>query len=138
MKVSDLMTRRVVAATPEASCKEIAKKMLSGYFSGMPVVDKDAKVIGVVSEFDLIKAMKDKLGIVNGTTTEIMTKNPICLDENATVEEAVALMTKHHFIRLPVVSDGKLVGVISRSDILRVFVSDSFVIIQDGEITGHE
>jgi len=138
MKVSDLMTRRVVAATPEASCKEIDKKLLSGYFSGMPVVDKAGKVVGVVSEFDLIKAMKDQLGIANGTTADIMTKDPICLDENATVEEAVTLMTKHHFIRLPVVSDGKLVGVVSRSDILRAFVSDSFVTIQEGEITGHE
>lgn len=140
MKVSDVMTRRVVAATPDASCQEVAKKMLSGFFSGMPVVDAEQRVIGVVSEFDLINAMKgqEQPGICNVTAGEIMSKNPICLEENAAVEEAIELMTEHHFIRLPVVRAGKLVGVISRSDILRAFVADSFVTIQEGEITGYE
>lgn len=142
MKVRDIMTRRVVAATPNASCQEIAKKLLSGFFSGMPVVDKNQKVIGVVTEFDLLKAMQkhkeqDK-GFCTAVAKDVMTPNPICIDADADIQDAINLMTEHHFIRLPVVEGGKLVGVISRGDILRAFVQDSFVTIQEGEITDHD
>ncbi len=140
MKVCEVMTRRVVAATPKASCQEIAKKMLSGYFSGMPVVDEEQRIVGIVSEFDLIKAMQGQgeAGICNATTEEVMSKNPIYIEEDATIEAAIDMMMQHHFVRLPVVSEGKLVGILSRSDILRAFVSDSFVTILEGDITNHE
>jgi CBS domain-containing protein len=67
-----------------------------------------------------------------------MSKEPVCIEEDAEVEQAIRLMRERRFIRLPVVRNGKLVGVISRGDILRAYVQDDFVTLQNGEITGRE
>ncbi len=140
MKVGEVMSRRVVAATPHATCQDLAKKMLSGFFSGLPVVDEQQRVIGIVTEFDILKVLQShkKSDLCSATAEEIMSKEPVCINEDAEVDEAIRLMRERRFIRLPVVRDGKLVGVISRGDILRAYVQDDFVTLQNGEITGRE
>jgi CBS domain-containing protein len=140
MKVGEVMSRRVVAATPHATCQDLAKKMLSGFFSGLPVVDEQQRVIGIVTEFDILKVLqnREQYGFCSATAEEIMSKEPVCINEDAEVDEAIRLMRERRFIRLPVVRDGKLVGVISRGDILRAYVQDDFVTLQNGEITGRE
>jgi CBS domain-containing protein len=62
-----------------------------------------------------------------------MTKEPICLDADQTVEAAIELMTRHHVIRIPVVRNGKLVGIVSRTDILRAYVKEEFQVFE-GEV----
>jgi CBS domain-containing protein len=128
------MTRRVVAATRTATCATLARKMLSGFFSGVPVTDDNGKVIGVVTEFDLLNALKTDRSVLHAPVERVMTKDPICIAEDASIEDAITLMTDHHIIRLPVLRDGRLVGVISRCDILRAFVHDEIVTFQDGQI----
>ena len=59
-----------------------------------------------------------------------MTDKPICLEANQSVEEAIELMTRHHIIRIPVLSDGKLVGIVSRTDVLRAFVKEEFQVFE--------
>lgn len=134
MTVSEVMTRRVVAATCQATCATLARKMLSGFFSGVPVVDDEGRVVGVVTEFDLLNVLKAGRGALTTTVEAVMTRNPICVSEEATVEEAIALMIEHHIIRLPVLREGRLVGVVSRCDILRAFVQEEVVTVQNGEI----
>ncbi len=129
MKVSEIMTRQVVAARANATCNSLAQKMLDGFISGLPVIDQNRRVIGVVTEFDILKV------IVNGKSLatiaeEIMTKEPIVLEMDQAVEEAVELMTKHHIIRIPVVQNGKLAGIVSRSDILRAYVKEEFQLVE--------
>ena len=140
MQVKDFMTRKVIAATSKASCQELAKKMLSGNFSGLPIVNDKLAVVGVVSEFDILKALRhDRENVFSSTTAEeIMSFEPICIDEDTDLEEVIALMTKNHIIRLPVLRDNKLVGVISRCDILKAFVQDTFITLDSGEITDRE
>ncbi len=139
MKVKDCMTRHVVAARRQATCRELAQQMLAGRFSGIPIVDDQLRVIGMVTEFDLLKALKTDQSHMFGAiiAEEIMSQEPICIEEEAELDEAIQLMTRHHIIRLPVVRKNRLVGVISRSDILRAFVQDSFLLVQDGQIV-HE
>lgn len=134
MTVIEIMTRRVVAATRQATCATLARKMLSGFFSGVPVVDDDGRVVGVVTEFDLLNVLKAGQGALTTTVEAIMTRDPICVSEDASIEEVIALMTEHHIIRLPVLREGRLVGVVSRCDILRAFVQDEVVTVQNGEI----
>jgi tRNA nucleotidyltransferase (CCA-adding enzyme) len=59
-----------------------------------------------------------------------MSDKPICLEANQSVEEAIELMTRHHIMRIPVVSGGKLVGIVSRTDVLRAFVKEEFKVFE--------
>lgn len=115
----DIMSKTLIAAKREATGRHLAEKMLSGAFSGMPVVDENNRLIGVVSEFDLIKAMDYGKPLDKVTAEEIMTKKPIYVSEDTSVEEVIHVMTKHNIIRIPVVKDDIPVGIISRSDILK-------------------
>ena len=136
MKISEIMTRRVVAAKSNASCNTLAHKMLSGFFSGMPVTDDQGMVIGVVTEFDILTALRSGKDGLHMVAEEIMTRDPICLQADDTVDQAVELMTRYNIIRIPVVREGKLAGIVSRSDILRAFVREEFQIFEPEDFEG--
>jgi CBS domain-containing protein len=129
MKVSEIMETRVVAAKANATCTSLAQKMLSGFISGLPVTDDEGHVIGVVTEFDILKVLRNGANL-SKTAKDIMSDKPICLEANQSVEEAIDLMTRHHIMRIPVVSDGKLVGIVSRTDVLRAFVKEEFQVFE--------
>ncbi|HTU42354.1 MAG TPA: CBS domain-containing protein [Candidatus Aquilonibacter sp.] len=130
MKVSEIMTARVVAAKANASCTSLAQKMLSGFVSGLPVIDDQGHVIGVVTEFDILKVLRNGENGLAAVAKDIMTKEPICLEANQTVDEAIELMTRHHIIRIPVTSAGKLVGIVSRTDVLGAYVKEEFQVFE--------
>ncbi len=130
IRVNQIMTKRVVAARPNATCTSLAQKMLSGFFSGLPVTDDERRVIGVVTEFDILQVLRQGRSGLSTTAEDIMTREPICLEADHTVDEAIELMTQHHIIRIPVVRDGKLVGIVSRSDILRAYVKEEFQVFE--------
>lgn len=132
MKVSEIMETRVVAAKANATCTSLAQKMLSGFLSGLPVTDDEGRVIGVVTEFDILKVLRNGANL-SKTARDIMSDKPICLDANQSVEEAIELMTRHHIMRIPVVSHGKLVGIVSRTDVLRAFVKEEFQVFEANE-----
>jgi CBS domain-containing protein len=130
MKVSRIMETRVVAAKANATCTSLAQKMLSGFLSGLPVTDDEGHVIGVVTEFDILKVLRNGTNGLSKVAREIMSEKPICLEANQSVEEAIELMTRHHFMRIPVVSGGKLVGIVSRTDVLRAYVKEEFQVFE--------
>lgn len=125
----DIMNKIVTAAKKKTIGRDLAVKLLSGMYSGLPVVDDAGKVVGVVSEFDLLKALRDGKTLEQVTAEGIMSKNPICVSEDTPIEEVINLMTTHNIIRVPVVRNGNLVGVISRCDILNSIVEPEFVTI---------
>ncbi|MFO0795614.1 MAG: CBS domain-containing protein [Candidatus Brocadiaceae bacterium] len=129
MIAKDIMNRIVTAAKKKTIGRDIAVKLLSGMYSGLPVVDENSKVVGIVSEFDLLKVIRAGKPLEQVTAGDIMSKNPICVNENTSLEEIIDLMTKHNIIRIPVVRDGVLVGVISRCDILNSIVEPEFVTV---------
>lgn len=127
MVAKDIMNKIVTAAKKNTIGRDLAVKLLSGMYSGLPVVDNNGKVIGVVSEFDLLKAIRNGKALEQVTAGDIMSKNPICVTEDTPIEEIIDLMTKHNIIRVPVVRKDTLVGVISRCDILSSIVEPEFV-----------
>jgi len=129
MVAKDIMNKIVTAAKKNTIGRDLAVKLLSGMYSGLPVVDNNGKVIGVVSEFDLLKAIKEGKKLEQVTAEDIMSKNPICVSENTPVEEVIDLMMKHNIIRVPVMRNDNLVGVISRCDILSSIVEPEFVTV---------
>ncbi|TLD42294.1 MAG: CBS domain protein [Candidatus Jettenia ecosi] len=125
----DIMNKIVTAAKKKTIGRDLAVKLLSGMYSGLPVVDDNGKVIGVVSEFDLLKVIKNGKALEQVTAEEIMSKNPICVSENTPVDEIIDLMTKHNIIRVPIIRNDVLVGVVSRCDILSSIVEPEFVTV---------
>jgi CBS domain-containing protein len=130
MKARNVMNRRVTAATPRAIGRDLALQLLSGMYSGLPVVDGSGKVIGLVTEFDLLKAVREGKDLQTVKAEEIMSRTVVCAQEDDALDDIIAKMTEHNIIRLPVVSeDGKLIGVIARADILSRLIEPEFVAI---------
>lgn len=114
----ELMTRDVVTASPETPVEELARMLLQHQIGGMPVVDHNGVLVGMVSGFDVIS----KTG---RSTEEIMSRGVVSVTETSHVADVVALMGLHGIRRVPVVENGRIVGIISRSDLLRHYVGES-------------
>ena len=123
---SEIMTRPVISAKENASARDVALQLLSGVFSGMPVTDDEGKIVGIITELDIIKAVKNGKELVRTTAADIMTPDPVTAREDATIEEFVRTMEEFNIIRLPIVKDGKLVGIVSRGDVLRSLIEPEF------------
>jgi CBS domain-containing protein len=141
MKVGNFMTRRVVTVHPDSLVRDAARLMLEEKISGLPVTDANGHVLGIVTERDLLRRrtngpgsrpphwlrlMIDKADIGNDSAhfhdakvEDVMTRDPLTVTESTPIAEACRLIEKHGIKRLPVVRDGRLVGVIARADLLR-------------------
>jgi CBS domain-containing protein len=126
MLAKDIMGR-VKAARKTAKGRDIAMKLLSGEHSSLPVVDDEGFVVGIISEFDILRAIRGGKSLDEVTVDEMMSRNPICVEEDMPVDRLIDIMTEKHLIRVPVVRDGKLAGSISRSNILDSIVTPEFV-----------
>lgn len=141
MKVKDVMSRHVVSVAPDASLKEAAQLLVERRISGLPVVDGDGGVVGVLSEEDLLfkeqgdphvpswlsvvinpAAVADSRKLEARVVREAMTSPPLTVGPNRPVAAAAQLMLGAHVKRLPVVEDGRLVGIVTRADLVRAFV----------------
>ena len=126
MLAKEIMNKIVTAATRKTNGRDLSVKLLSGMYSGLPVVDK-GKVVGVVTEFDLLNAVKKGEDLQHIFAEDMMTKDPICVEEDTHVDEIIKIMTEQKIIRVPVVRNGTLIGVISRCDILNSLIQPEFV-----------
>ena len=136
--VKDVMTTHVVAVRLKATYKDMATRLREFRVSAFPVIDDGNRVVGVVSEADLLS--KEALqysapgvaaGLLHGrelakaaavTAADLMTKPPVTIGPDETVSHAARLMYSRKVKRLPVVDDhGRLVGIVSRADVLSVF-----------------
>ena len=145
MKASEVMTRRVISIEPDATIVQAVRLMLKNHFSGLPVVDESGKLVGVITEGDFLHRreigteLKRNAWLVayfgpeqsahdyvhaHGTkVAELMTPDPITVDEETSLYQVVHLMERHHIKRLPVLRKGKVVGIISRANLLRALLS---------------
>jgi CBS domain-containing protein len=151
VQIEEIMTRDVVTVTPATSIQSVAKLMADHGISGLPVVDDDRHVVGIISEGDLIIRQQppdrvlheqsprrpwwrgffdDAEGLareyrkVVGTTVgEVMTRAVVSISPVFGVETAASILHARGFRRLPVVRDGKLVGIISRGDLVRALAA---------------
>lgn len=108
---ADIMTREVLTTRPSVPVKELAKRLAYHRISGMPVVDDQGAVLGIVSEADLIS----KRG---ATVAEIMTTPVLGVEETTPAVEVAALLTEERIKRVPVLRAGRLVGLIGRSNVV--------------------
>ncbi|MET8784706.1 MULTISPECIES: CBS domain-containing protein [unclassified Streptomyces] len=145
-KVGSVMTSDVIRADYSTPFKEVARLLANGRISGLPVVDEDEKVIGVISETDLVKRQSEHVGTdeperrsasgepmssAHGqpavsrafTAGQLMTVPPITVHAEETIAQAARIMTQRDVERLPVLDDeDRLVGIVTRRDLLKVFL----------------
>ena len=119
MNVGQVMSRPVLATTPRASVRDIAAQLVRGGISGMPVTDRDGKIVGVVTEYDIVKALLEGKKLENISAQDIMASNAVTLDVSAEIDDALKIFKERHVTRVPVTEEGKLVGILARTDALR-------------------
>jgi len=145
MRAIDVMASHIVTATPQMTVQDAAKLMINNRISGLSIVETDRQLIGIITEGDLLRQVEtaterrpsrwgewfsphsrlaaDYIKSRARRLADIMTRNVVTVGELATLGEIADLMETHRIKRMPVVDGGKLVGIVSRADLLRVLAS---------------
>jgi|SRR3954451_11749623 len=144
MRVKDVMTSKIVSVSPQASVAEAIRLMVHSHVSGLPVIDATGKLVGVLSEGDLLRRIE--IGTTKKThrleylfrpghladvykqthgrkVEELMSTDVSSIDQSLPLGSAVSLMEKRRIKRLPVTDGDKLVGIITRADFIRALGS---------------
>jgi CBS-domain-containing membrane protein len=118
LSAADIMTKDVVTAKKNMVLTDVIELLLRNQISAMPVVDDDKHIVGIVSEIDLVNLTLS--GNARDTKVEeVMTKKVISFGPDAELAEMVQSFSKNHLRRVPIVEEGKVLGIVSRRDILR-------------------
>lgn len=120
-QAKDTMNANVVSIHPDASIQEAIQKLLDYNVSGMPVIDESGELCGVISEFQLLEVVYDP-NLKGAQVQGFMTRDVITVDESALLATVANLFIVHRIRRVPVLRDGKVVGIVSRRDLLRYIV----------------
>jgi CBS domain-containing protein len=110
--VADVMVANVLVVHSGDSIDDAVALIVDSRITGVPVVDEENHILGIVAESDV-------LGKAGSTVDEVMTRDVITTDEHATLDSAAEIMLTRRIRRLPVARDGKLVGILTRADLLR-------------------
>lgn len=147
LTVKDVMKTDIISVSPESEITHATKLLLENHINGVPVIDKNEKLVGIICQSDII-AQQKKLPIpsffsfLDGfvslssmknlekevkkisaiTVSQAMTPNPVTVRPDTLIEVVAALMVDNNFHTLPVVEGGKLVGIVGKEDILRTLV----------------
>ena len=127
MKASEVMQRPVLATTLRASVRDVATQIVVNEISGMPVTDLDGRVLGVITEADIMAALIDGKNLEDLTAQDLMSPEPITVDADTPMDEVMRLLEECGVFRVPVTSQGKVVGIISRRDIIRSVLEPEFM-----------
>jgi CBS domain-containing protein len=144
MNVADIMTRQVISVTPQTTIAEAAQLLLDNRISGLPVVDPGGAVVGIVTEGDLLRRVETgtqrrhshwlEFLIAPGRLAreytdanarnvgEVMSAEVVSVTPQEALPEVIRLMEHHHVKRLPVIEAGRLVGIVSRANLVRALL----------------
>ena len=133
--MSGSTTTNLVAAREGTTAREIGTKLLIGNFNGLPVIDSNIKVIGIVTVVDILRAIRQGKNLDSIRAIDIMTRNPMVVEHDTEINEMIDIILQKAIILVPVINDeGRLIGVVGRLDILRQNLNEKFVTI--GERSG--
>lgn len=145
MKAEDVMTRDVISTDPDSTVLQAARLMLQHHISGLPVIDRNGNLVGVLSEGDFLRRretrtekhrsrwlefimgpgrMADEYSHSHGRkVSEVMTPEVFSVDVSTPIEDIVDLMERHRIKRVPVLCGGLVVGIVTRSNLMHAMVS---------------
>jgi CBS domain-containing protein len=118
MKARDVMTTTVTTATKDMRLTEVMALLLRHHISGLPVVDDDGNLIGIISEIDLVNSAFSG-NAADTIVEEVMSSSPTSFPADAELADLVQTFSAKRLRRVPIVDKGKVVGIVSRRDILR-------------------
>jgi CBS domain-containing protein len=130
------MSPQVVVAKENTNAEQISARLLAGEFNGVPVVDDNGAVVGIVTALDILKAMQDGNKKLNTMLArDIMTPNPSTVKKDTPIEEIIRILVEKEIVLVPVVegNNNKLIGVVARLDILREKLNEGFITIEKRE-----
>jgi CBS domain-containing protein len=129
---SNIMTKNIVAARESTTAREIGTRLLLGNFNGLPVVDNNIKLIGIVTAVDIFEAIRQGKTLDSIRAIDIMTQNPVTVKRDTDIKEVIDIILQSHIIIVPVVDDKhKLIGLVGRPDILKQNLNQKFVTITE-------
>jgi CBS domain-containing protein len=136
LNAHDLMSPQVVVAKENTNAEQISARLLAGEFNGVPVVDDNGSVVGIVTALDILRAMQGgKKKLNEMLARDIMTPNPSTVKKDASIEEVIRILVEKEIVLVPVVEENnnKLIGVVARLDILREKLNEGFITIEKRE-----
>jgi CBS domain-containing protein len=131
MKAGECMTTPVLAATPRASVRDVATQLVARGISGMPVAERGGKIIGVITEADVLEAISTGKSLEKLTVEEIMCDEPVTVDVEAPLQDVAKLLNEEGIVRVPVTDKERLVGIISRVDVIKAALEPEFLTFGD-------
>lgn len=155
MRADDIMSMNVISVSPETDIHEVAKTLLDGRVSAVPVVDDQGNLLGMISEGDLLRRresgteresswwlrllqnpneLAEEYVKTHGQTAkDVMTREVITVTEETPVSEIAAILEKNRIKRVPVLHDGKVVGIVSRANLLHGLVVRKIPVVGKGD-----
>jgi CBS domain-containing protein len=147
IRARDIMTKEVITVLPDTEIAQATSILLKNHINGVPVVNREGKLVGMLCQSDLItqqkrfplpsiftfldgifsftstKALEKEIQKIAATTVaDAMTADPVFVDPDTAVEDVASLMVEKHFYTIPVVDNGRLVGVLGKEDVLKTLV----------------
>jgi CBS domain-containing protein len=127
LTAKDIMEQSVLAATPRASLRDVAIQLVNNEISGMPVAADDGRVIGVITEADIVRALLEGKRPENLTASDVMTGPPITVDQNTSLADVMKSLEDNRIVRVPVTNDNTIIGIIARRDIIKAVLEPEFL-----------
>jgi CBS domain-containing protein len=125
LDAKDIMTKQVICIAKDTPILEAIELMVQSNITGIPVVEDDMTLIGILSEQDVLRLFKTYEEEKNCTANDFMTQPAIHFEQNELLSDVCSCLGDNSIRRVPVTSNGKVVGVISRSDILKCILRSS-------------
>ena len=147
LRVKDIMTRKLITVSPETEITQAARLLLENRINGVPVVDGSGRLVGILCQSDLISQQKtlpipslftfldgyiplasnkqiekEARKIAAITVAQAMTPDPVVVNPETSIQTVAALMVDNNFHSLPVVEDGRLVGIVGKEDVLKTLL----------------
>lgn len=130
MKAVDIMTVDIEAAKENATVREVGTRLILRSINGMPIITDEGKVIGILTIIDILRAIKENKDLDSLKASDVMTKNPVVVNQESDIMGIIDIMDKKNIEMLPVVdekNDDRLIGVLSRKDIIEEKFNERFV-----------
>ena len=112
---------------PTCFAADVVTQLVTNEFSGMPVAALDGRVVGVITETDIVRALIEGKRLENLTATDVMTGPPVAVYVDTPMEDVMKSLQEHRIVRVPVTNENTLVGIISRRDVIRAVLEPEFI-----------
>ena len=119
LKAKDIMTKEVISVRRDTPVEEALELLLANEIAGTPVVEDDMTLLGIVTEKDLLRILNEQNGGKERTVEEYMTQPAVHFEEDESLDDICKCLLQVTFRRVPVTKNGKVVGIVSRPDVLR-------------------